>query len=308
MERLKHEIYELLKEAIGWWGRQEICNEMEGVEVVKKYRSLEERLRLYEEVIKLRKQGLGYARIAKSIEEKYGFPLNPSTIRYWVKGKRTPLGRCNRIVEGPELAYVVSAWLGDGELALDRRNYKHHVKLAVKDYDFAEEWGRRLAEALGRSKPYTPRWDNDLQRWVVKGSSALLYDLLKRAREGDPWILMPYLEKYPAEACRGSFDAEGSVNINRYQIEACNTNSRTIGLFEGLLGKLGIDCRMHKFRWDEFMKCPKTGKLYRRNSGSIMCLAIYGEDNIMRFAEKIGFTIARKRAALMELVRSYRRC
>jgi intein-encoded DNA endonuclease-like protein len=211
-------------------------------------------------------------------------------------------------LRGSGLAYVIRAWLGDGRLARDRRKYEYYVKLEVSDYDFAEEWGRRLAEALGRSKPYTPRWDDNDQRWVVKRSSALLYDLLKRAREGDPWILMPYLEKYPAEACRGSFDAEGSVNINRYQIEACNTNSRTIGLFEGLLGKLGIDCRMHKFRWDEFMKCPKTGKLYRRNSGSIMCLAIYGEENILRFAERVGFTIARKRAALMKLVRRYRGC
>jgi len=168
--------------------------------------------------------------------------------------------------------------------------------------------GRRLAEALGRSKPYTPRWDDDLQRWVVKGSSVLLYDLLKRAREGDPWILMPYLVKYPEEACRGFFDAEGSVNINRYQIAAYNTNPRIIGLFEGLLGKLGIDYRTYRYHRDEFMICLKTGKLYRRNSGSIMCLAIYGEDNIMRFAEKIGFTIARKRAALMKLMRRYRGC
>jgi len=116
---------------------------------------------------------------------------------------------------------------------------------------------------------------------------------------------MPYLEKYPGEACRGFFDAEGSINTSCYQIIAGDTDPRIIGLFEGLLGKLGIGCRMHKFRWDEFMKCPKTGKSYRRNSGSIMCLAIYGEDNILRFAEKVGFTIARKRAALMKLVRRY---
>ena len=135
-----------------------------------------------------------------------------------------------------------------------------------------------------------------------------LYDLLKRAREGDPWILKPYLEEYPAEACRGFFDAEGSVNINRYQIAAYNTNPRIIGLFEGLLGKLGIDYRTYRYHRDEFMICPKTGKLYRRNSKFIIRLTIYGEDNIMRFAEKVGFTIARKRAALMKLVRSYRRC
>jgi hypothetical protein len=47
-----------------------------------------------------------------------------------------------------------------GEFALDRRNYKHYVELEVSDYDFAEEWGHRLAEALGKSRPYAPRWDD----------------------------------------------------------------------------------------------------------------------------------------------------
>ena len=36
-------------------------------------------------------------------------------------------------------------------------------------------------------------------------------------------------------------------------------------------------------------------------------LAIYGRENILRFAEKVGFTIARKQAELMELVRRYHR-
>ena len=30
MERLKHEVYELLEQAVSWWGRQEVYDEMEG--------------------------------------------------------------------------------------------------------------------------------------------------------------------------------------------------------------------------------------------------------------------------------------
>jgi len=30
MERLRHEIYELLEEAVSWWGRQEVFDTMEG--------------------------------------------------------------------------------------------------------------------------------------------------------------------------------------------------------------------------------------------------------------------------------------
>jgi len=176
----------------------------------------------------------------------------------------------------------------------------------VSDYDFAEEWGRRLAEALGRSRPYTPRWDDDLQIWVVKGSSILLYNLLKRGRE-DPWIFMPCLEKYPAEACRGFFDAEGSVWRERYQVRVHNTNPRLIELCKQLLEKIGVYCSIHRRRQSKLLKCPKTGKRYHRNSKVILDLAIYGRENILRFAKKVGFTIARKQAELMKLVRRYRK-
>jgi len=273
--------------------------------MVKRYKGLEERIWLYDEVIKLRRGKLGYARIAKSIEEKYGFSLNPSTIRYWVKGRHNPLGRCNKIVEGPGLAYVVSAWLGDGTLAHDRNGRKYCVTLSVNDYDFAEEWGRRLAEALGRSKPYMPRWDDSRQRWAVRGVSILLYRLLKRAKE-DPWVLMPYLVKYPGEACRGFFDAEGGAIADKYEVYADNTDLRIIQLFRTLLEKIGIQCsiRDRRYESDVFIS-PRTGKRYHRNKPICYRIAIHGEENVLRFAEEVGFTIARKRAELGRILEKY---
>jgi len=74
---------------------------------MKKYRDLEERLRLYDEVMRLRRLGLGYKRIARIIEERYDVSLSPSMICNWVMGRYHPLGRCNRIVDGPSLAYVI---------------------------------------------------------------------------------------------------------------------------------------------------------------------------------------------------------
>jgi len=278
------------------------------VRMVGKYRGLEERLRLYDEVMRLRRLGLGYKRIAKAIKEKHGISLNPGMICNWVKGRYHPLGgRCNKLVMGPWLAYALSGWLGDGRLARDKDNDEYYVKLEVSDYDFAEEWGRCLAKALGRSKPYVPRWDDKHRRWVVKGSSQLMYKLLKRAKD-DPWILMPYLEKYPAEACRGFFDAEGSVNVERYTIVADNTDPNVIDLFKKLLEKLGVSYKIYQCRRrNEFLVDPRTGKTYRRNSRYIIRLAISREENILKFAEKIGFAIARKRLELMKLVRKYRK-
>jgi len=50
--------------------------------------------------MRLRRLGLGYKRIARIIEERYGVSLNPGMICNWVRGRYHPLGRCNRIVEG----------------------------------------------------------------------------------------------------------------------------------------------------------------------------------------------------------------
>jgi intein-encoded DNA endonuclease-like protein len=85
--------------------------------MVRKCRSPEERLRFYDEAMRLRGLGLGYKRIARIIWEKYDVRLNPGMIYKWISGGHHPLGRCNRIVEGSGLTYVVGAWLGDGRLA-----------------------------------------------------------------------------------------------------------------------------------------------------------------------------------------------
>ena len=77
-----------------------------------------ERLRIYDEVIRLRRAGLGYGRISKVLEAKYDISLNPGAICNWVRGRHNPLRRCNKIVEGPELAYVIGGWLGDGKTLL----------------------------------------------------------------------------------------------------------------------------------------------------------------------------------------------
>ena len=265
-----------------------------------------ERLRLYDEALRLRRGGLGYKRISKVLRVKYDTSLNPGAICNWVKGRHHPLRRCNGIIEGPELAYVIGGWLGDGTLARERNSHKYYVKLSVKDYDFAEEWGRCLAKVSGRLEPYVPRWEDALERWVVKGSNMLLYSLLRRARE-NPQILLPYLERYPAEACRGFFDAEGSVWRERYQVRVHNTDPRLIELCKQLLEKIGVYCSIHKRRQSKLLKCPKTGKRYHRNSEVILDLAIYGRENILRFAEKVGFTIARKQSELTQLIRRYER-
>lgn len=62
----------------------------------KQQRLIEENLpklimtKLYEKVLELRKQGLGYSRIKKEVERLYGITLGRTTIYNWCKGLHTP--------------------------------------------------------------------------------------------------------------------------------------------------------------------------------------------------------------------------
>jgi len=271
----------------------------------RRYRGLKERLLLYEEVLRLRQRGLGYKRISKTLEEMYGIGLNPGVICNWIKGRHNPLGKCNKIIQSPELAYVIGGWLGDGTLALDQRNCKHYVILKVKDFDFATEWGRCLATAFGVKKPYRPVWDKVNRRWTVRASSILLYVILSKARK-NPWVTSPYLEEYPSEALQGLFDAEGNVDDAFYHVRLRNADMQLLKLARHLLRRLDIDSKIYTWKQQLYVKDPKSQKIYRRKQNIAHCLVISRWENIVRFAKKVGFKIRRKQKALKGLLRKYK--
>jgi len=282
---------------------------MRGRNAVGAYRSLnmDERLQIYYEVLDLRRKGISYRRIQEIIMNKYDVCLNISTMVRWMNGKRHPLRKYNKLIAGPELAYTISAWIGDGSLGHIKRSHQYVVLLSVKDYDFAEEWGRCAAKALGRDRPYRPEWNKSHQRWVTRARSRLLYDLLKSAK-GDPWILLPYLEKHPGDACRGFFDAEGGANPDSYKIVASNTDVRIIRLFKNLLEKISIQCSIYEVPYkNNTIRSPANNNIYYRNKHSCFWLVIHGKENILKFAERVGFTIARKRARLTQIIQKYNR-
>ena len=255
----------------------------------------------------MRKRGLSYRQIQRIIKKKYDVQLHLSVISKWAHRKQHPLQDYNKLIPGPELAYAISAWLGDGRLAHTKRYREYSVCLAVKDYDFAEKWGQCIAKALGREKPYRPRWEKSSRRWVTRARSKLLYDLLRKAKN-NPWILMPYLESYPSDACRGFFDAEGGANTNSYELVAYNTDLRVIQLFAELLKRIGIQCSIREVPYKSgIIYSPVSNKVYHRNKYSCFRLTIYGKENILKFAEEVGFIISRKRAELARILERYQR-
>jgi len=265
------------------------------------------RKELYHRVLELRGMGLSYREIRRRIFEEFGEDLSKSTISEWIGGVHTPYGdgfgrngedrRRHKLRPCPELAYVIGARLGDGSTDRDKRRYGYMVCLAVKDYDFAEEFGRCAAIAFGREKPYRPYWDKNLGRWVVRAYSRELYDLLKRPVDLER--IRPYLEhcrECIAAFLRGLADAEGSADRYVYTI---HSNPRLIEYTGLLLKALRVSSKIYKRREKEATKID--GRIVRWKKRVTYALVIHRKVDVIKFREVVGFAIRRKQEALERL-------
>src|SRR5207249_2304038 len=184
---------------------------------VRKYLPLEIRVRLRSRVLELAKLSMSYQQIQTEILESTHIRLSKGSISEWVRGIHNPSGGKNkfRAVASPELAYVIGVIAGDGNLNVHGYNYE--MLLSVTDRDFAEEFSRCLAKILGKSNLYKVRWSENRKRWIVQGSSVLLFRFLN----GGWQRLKRHVEhcyQCSASFLRALFDAEGTIARNRISI------------------------------------------------------------------------------------------
>lgn len=207
------------------------------------------------------------------------------------------LRRYNKVVECPELSYTITAWLGDGTFDIDLKHHRYRALLRSIDYEFAAEWGKCLAISVGRKKYYKPFWDKNHQCWTVVGGGILLCRLLAKAYE-DLTSVYHILKKYPIEACRGFFDAEGCIVKERwrYEIVAANYNRALLELIKELLEDLGIESTIARQRREKTLFFNRQmGKWYKYRQDIVYVLEIRRKENLMKFYDIIGgFTIRRK--------------
>ena len=257
---------------------------------------LELRLRLYDEVLQLRGQGLSYSDIIERIHDFSGVGLRKSHISDWVRGTHAPHGKVNRFdaKSSPELASVIGVMLSDGSRHLHGRQYHYGLWLGVKDGEFAEGFGHDLAKVLGRGKPYRTRWSQRRRRWVVEGCSCLLYKFLQQPLEE----LKPFIEHSKdcaAAFLRAFFDGEGC--IHRRRLTVCSTDKQLLIYIKELLKR--------------YFDIDSTGPHLGQKSGRVIhthtilyrskkdCYYIYvRRSSLPRFYEAIGFAIQRKQRRL----------
>jgi intein-encoded DNA endonuclease-like protein len=262
------------------------------------------RIKIYEEVKRLRRDGLTYGKIIEEIQRRYGIRLSVSHISYWLRGIHSPYnGRYIPSIEflrpSEELAYMMGAKLGDGYASTNCR-----IGLKVKDREFAAEFGRCLAKVLGR-RPVKPKYSNSLGWYTISVVSKTLFELLKKPVDLES--LKKYIEhceRCMAAFLRGFADSEGSVN-KRGCIIIYNTDYELLTYVKDLLKRLGIESTgpWPRGRLGKTFFNPQTMK---RHTCKKECFYIYiGAGSNINFYKNIGFIIGRKQRRLENYVKKH---
>jgi intein-encoded DNA endonuclease-like protein len=272
---------------------------------------LELRIKLYNDVVALRRRGLTYRGIIGEIYRRYGVRISESSISEWLRGIHNPYnGRRIPSLEllkpSEELAYVIGVKVGDGYAYRRRRTIKGYnpvwIGLKAKDKEFVEEFARCLAKVLGR-RQIRPRFRDDVGKYVVEVKSKTLYELLKKPVDLDR--LKKYIEhceRCVAAFLRGFADSEGSVNKRGY-IFILNTDLRLLTYIMDLLRRFNIEStgpRIH-VRRGTIINDPRTGKKYTHDK-DVYVIYIRASSN-MSFYRYVGFTIRRKQIRLESYVK-----
>ena len=107
-----------------------------------RYLPRELRIKLYNDVVALRRSGLTYRGIIKKLLRRYGVRISKSYISYWIRGVHSPYdGRRIPSLEllkpSEELAYVIGVKVGDGYTYRRRRTIQgyNHVWIGLKARD-----------------------------------------------------------------------------------------------------------------------------------------------------------------------------
>jgi intein-encoded DNA endonuclease-like protein len=264
------------------------------------YLSGELRIKIYNDVIALRQQGLSYGQIRAAIKEEFGIVLSKSHVSYWTRGIHDPhngrrIPSLELLEPSEDLAYVISVLCGDGHVKT-KKGYHYVIYLEAKDKEFVEEFAIRVGRVLNRPPPKVKV--NSDGRYYVEVKSRTLYELLKKPIEIEKIRkYVEHCEKCVAMFLRGFFDSEGSVSEEGY-ITIYNTDYELLIYVQELLKKFGIATSgpWPTTRHGTPLYDPKRGKVYMRKK-DCFCLRIRASSNA-DFYHIVGFTIRRKQERL----------
>jgi intein-encoded DNA endonuclease-like protein len=272
-----------------------------------RYLPRELRIKLYNDIVALRRSGLTYRGIIGEVWRRYRVRLSKSHISYWIRGIHNPHN--GRLIPSLELlepsealAYIIGAVLGDGYPKIKRRvrkGYRHTIiRFEAIDKEFVEEVASCVTVVLNRPSPKL-KIRKGTRKYFIEVESKTLWELLKKPIDLER--LRKYIEhceKCMAAFLRGFADAEGSVDKNGYII-IYNTDLRLLTYVQELLRRFGIEStgpRVSSPAGSLIKIDPITGKIYttKKNCYRIRIRSYCNVD----FYDHIGFTIQRKQKRL----------
>jgi intein-encoded DNA endonuclease-like protein len=194
-----------------------------------------------------------------------------------------------------DLSFVIGSFLGDGSFVEDS-DYHHHVKLAVRDRDFAEAFNLAVGHVLDRkTNKLTITHDLGKIYYESKYSSRPL-GLFLNSNLGK---LRGYADAFPATFLRGLFSADGCAGVSsdrnrlRLGIILGNSDLNLLDLAESML-------RMHFDIHSSTYLCKKKGATWKNGHKIVVLrkdaynLRIQRVRDVKLFVERIGFAIRRK--------------
>jgi intein-encoded DNA endonuclease-like protein len=208
-----------------------------------------------------------------------------------------------------DLSFVIGAFLGDGSFVEDSA-YHHHVKLAVRDREFADAFNLGVAKVLGR-KVNAVTLTNDLgkayfeSRYSCRSLGVFLKGPLEQLR--------PFMNDYPSAFLRGLFSADGcaSVSVRSFGLQTAIilSNSRTelLSLVEELL-------RTHFDIHSRTYLAKKKGATWKNGEKTVVLrkdsynLWISRRQEVKTFLSRVGFAIRRKQELAEKAIRLIEKC
>ncbi|MDT7859914.1 MAG: LAGLIDADG family homing endonuclease [Candidatus Calditenuis sp.] len=268
------------------------------------------RIKIYNDVIALRQQGLSYGEIRRTIKQKYGLRLSKSTISEWVRGIHDPhngrrIPSLELLEPSEDLAYDIGTIAGDGCVWQKKRIHKGYrvvtVNLEAKDREFVEEFAMRISRVLNRPPPKVKVSSRGL--YYVEVGSRTLYELCKKPINIEKIRrFVEHCERCMAMFLRGFFDSEGCVSEDGC-ITVANSNYELLLYVQELLKRLGIETTgpYPRQRQGTPFYDPKRGKVYKHKK-DVYVLRVRKSSN-EAFYRFVNFTIQRKRARLENYLR-----
>jgi len=218
-------------------------------------------------------------------------------------------------VSSEDLSFVIGAFLGDGSFVEDSA-WHHHVKISVRDREFAEKFNRSVASVLARKvNAITITHDLGKIYYDSKYSSRPLGLFLK----GPLDQLSAVAHQYPNAFLCGLFSADGCAAVSGREtglaVSIVLTNSRLelLSLVDELL-RTHFDIQSRTYLARKKGATWSLGKktvVLRKDSYNLW---ISRKQDVKNFVNTIGFVIRRKQEAaekaihLIETVGRSRAC